>query len=1051
MSRFFIDRPIFAWVIAIFVMLFGVISITQLPITQYPKVAPPSINISAIYPGATAQTLDETVISVIEREMNGADGLMYMEAASEATGMASLKLVFDPARNEDLAQIDVQNRLKRAEPKLPAEVKQLGVRVYKAQSNFLMVVSFTSANPDFGYEDVSDYVSRNILPEIQRTDGVGNAALYASERALRIWLDPAKMQGLNISASDVINAVRSQNAQIIAGSLGSLPATDGQETNAMVLIPGQLTSPEAFGEIILRSDLSGSSVRLKDIARIEMGMENYNFSARQNGQPAVAIGVQLNADGNALATAKLVQEKMQDLQQYFPAGMEWQIPYNTATFIDLSIKKLIHTLLEALLLVILVMFLFLQNIRYTFIPAVVVPVTLLGAFAVMLSIGMTINILALFAMVLVIGIVVDDAIIVVENVERIISEEGLTPHDATVKAMGQISGAIIGITVILTSVFVPLAFFSGATGNIYRQFSLVMIATIAFSAFFALTLTPALCATFLKKKNNTENIANEKKEKRGFFGYFNRGFAKVSSLYSKVVRRLIRLIPVMLLLYALVVAGIAYLLMRLPTGFLPVEDSGTVLVNVILPSDASQERSKEVMRQVEEYMLSQPEVDNISSIFGFSFSGAGQNAALAFVTLKDWSLRKKAGQDAVSFAGKATMHLQSIRDASIFVLSPPAIPALGVSNGFAFRLQDRGNMGYEALIQARNQLLGMAMQSPILTQVYPDGMEDAQQLHIHIDREAAAAQGVSMAAINQTLSTILGSTYVNDFPNKGKMQRVTIQGDTSVRVSTSDIMNLTVPNMRGQPVPLSTIASSEWAIGPTQVIRYNGYPAIKIAGQAKPGYSSGEAMKEMEQLMKKLPPGFGFEWTGKSLDEIKAGSNSLILYSISILAVFLCLAALYESWSIPFAVILVVPLGVIGVVSGIYLRGMPNDIYFQIALITVIGLSAKNAILIVEFAKDLQQRGRSALKAALEAAHLRFRPIIMTSLAFIAGVIPLFRATGASSASQREIGTGVMSGMLTGTLLAIFFVPTLYLIVRSIFPAKETPQTEPVESQEKKA
>lgn len=1046
MSRFFIYRPIFAWVVAIFIVLFGLVAISRLPVSQYPTVAPPTIRILATYPGATAQTLDETVLSVIEREMNGADGLMYMESSSESTGMGTLTLTFTPERDEDLAQVDVQNRLSRAEPKLPAEVKQLGVKVYKAMSNFLLVLSFISEDPALTSEDVADYVARNVLPEVQRTEGVGNAQFFAAERSLRIWLDPSKMQGLNISIADVVNAIRAQNAQIVGGSVGSLPSPDGQRTTAMVVVPGQLTEVEEFENIILRANPSGSTVRMKDVARVQLGIETYNYRATTDGKPTVAIAVQLNSAGNALATSEAIQNKMHDLERYFPSGMTWSIPFNTATFVSLSIHQVVKTLFEALALVILIMFLFLQNFRYTFVPTIVVPISLLGAFAIMSILGMSINILAMFAMVLVIGIVVDDAIIVVENVERIMETEHLPPRQATLKAMTQIGGAIIGITVILITVFIPLAMFTGATGNIYRQFSLVMVASIGFSAFFALTLTPALCASLLKPI--TPEI-KEKKETRKdplsvFFRWFNRNFQRLVRVYNGSVRRVLRLTPLMILLYIGIIGGIAFLFREVPSSFLPVEDQGNVLVNIQLPQDASRERTHAVAQQVQDYMLAQPEVENITIVYGFSFLGQGQNTALAFATLKDWSLRTGAGQDAISFANRATRDLRQIRDAFIFVMSPPAIPELGVSSGFVFRLQDRAGHGHAALVNARNQLLGLAAQSPILANVRPDGMEDSLQLKLNIDRDVANAQGITMAAINQTLSTTLGSSYINDFPNRGRMQRVTVQGDFNARSTIGDLLAITVPNNQGEPVPLATFASTEWIEGPTQVTRYNGYISMKINGEAAPGFSSGDAMKEMERLMNKLPSGFGYEWTGQSLDEIKAGNNSVKLYAFSVLAVFLCLAALYESWSIPFAVMLVVPLGVLGVISGVFLRGMPNDIYFQIALITVIGLSAKNAILIVEFAKDLQAAGMSPLKAALEAAHLRFRPILMTSLAFILGVVPLFFASGASSASQREIGTGVLGGMLTGTFLAIFFVPTFYLVVRKIFPAKEHPEKQEV-------
>lgn len=1035
MSKFFIYRPIFAWVIAIFVMIAGVVAITQLPVSQFPSVAPPTIRVTAAYPGATAQTLNDSVFSLIEREMNGAEGLMYMESKTQSNGTGSLSLVFEANTDSDMAQVEVQNRLARVEPKLPAEVKQLGLRVDKAMSNFLLVTSFTSDNPSLSKYDVGDYVARNVLPEIQRIEGVGNAQFFGAERAMRVWLDPAKMRALNLSTIEVNNAIRAQNIQIPGGSLGDTPNIAGQTTTSAIIIPGQMTSAEEFGQIILRANADGSMVRLRDVARIELGAEGYAFDARSNGKPSVAIGVQLSATANAMATAEAIRDKMHELEQFLPQGVQWSIPFDTSKFVSISIEKVIHTLLEAIVLVFLVMFLFLQNIRYTIIPTIVVPVALLGTFAALYFLGMSINMLAMFGMVLVIGIVVDDAIVVVENVERIMHEEHLPPREATVKAMKQISGAVVGITVILVSVFIPLAMFGGSVGNIYRQFATVMAVSIAFSGFFALTLSPALCGSILKKN---EHDAQKKGLLSGFFNRFNHRFNQTTNAYESRVGKLLKRTWRLVVVYVVIILGVGFLFMRLPTAFLPLEDQGVVLANIQLPPSATQERTLNVVKQVEQQLLAQPEVDAITSILGFSFAGQGQNTALAFITLKDWSERTDPASSAVTFAGRMTGMLSQIQEAFIFVLSPPAIPELGNSDGFTMRLQDRSNKGHDALLAARNQLLGMAAQSPVLMNVRPDGLEDAPQLEITIDREAAAAQGVNMSAVAQTLSAYVGSSYVNDFPNQGRLQRVVVQSEASQRMDTKDIVNLTVPNAMGQAVPLSSFTQTRWVTGPVQVIRYNGYPAYSINGQAKPGYSSGDAMKEMENLVAKLPAGFGYEWTGQSLDEKKAGSQSTILYAFSILAVFLCLAALYESWSIPFAVILVVPLGVLGVLLGVFLRGMPNDIYFQIGLVTVIGLSAKNAILIVEFAKDLQAEGMGLLQAASHAARLRFRPIIMTSLAFILGVVPLFFASGASSGSQREIGTGVLFGMSIGTILAIFMVPSFYVFIRSQFSDKKS-------------
>jgi multidrug efflux pump len=1032
MAKFFIDRPIFAWVIALFIMVMGAVSITQLPIAQYPPVAPPSIIVSAAYPGASAKTLEDSVLSVIEREMNGAPGLIYMESVAQADGSGNITLSFEPGSNADLAQVDVQNRLARATPRLPSVVTQQGVRVDKSRSNFLLFAILSSDDPAWDPVALGDYAARNVVPEIQRLHGVGQAQLFGTERAMRIWIDPAKLLGVNLSAADVTNSIRAQNAQVSAGEIGSLPNVAGQGISATVVVNGQLSSIEEFGNVVLRANADGSAVRLKDVARIELGAQAYATSARLNGKPSTGIGVQLSPSGNALATAKAVRNKMDELEHFFPKGMKWEIPYDSSRFVDISIREVALTLLEAVGLVFLVMFLFLQNIRYTVIPTIVVPVALLGTFATLLVMGFSINVLTMFGMVLVIGIVVDDAIVVVENVERIMSEEGLPPLQATRKAMGQISGAIVGVTVVLISVFVPLAFFSGAVGNIYRQFAAVMGVSIAFSAFLALSLTPALCATLLKPVEAGHHHA-----KTGFFGWFNRGFSRTAKGYEGGVARLLPRAARYLVIYLAIVAAAALVYLRLPTSFLPNEDQGTLLVNVQLPPGATQERTRAVMQQVEGFMLKQPEVKDMVGVLGFSFSGQGQNAALAFVTLKDWSLRKAPGSSAQDVAGRAFGALMGIRDAFIFPLSPPPIPELGASSGFNFRLQDRAGLGREALLAARNQLLGMAAQSKILMQVRPDGLEDAPQLQIDIDRNKSSALGVSFDAINNVLSTALGSAYVNDFPNAGRLQRVVVQADAPARMQPEDLLRLTVPGGTNQAVPLSSFASTRWITGAMQTVRFNGYPSMRISGSAAPGFSTGAALTEMERLAAQLPQGMGFEWTGTSREEKLAGKQAMVLYGFAILSVFLCLAALYESWSIPLSVVLVVPLGVLGVLLATLLRGYSNDVYFQVGLITIIGLSAKNAILIIEFAKDLQAQGKGVIESALAAAHLRFRPIVMTSMAFTLGVLPLALATGAGSASQRAIGTGVIGGILTGTTLAVVFVPIFFVVVRTLFKSSK--------------
>jgi multidrug efflux pump len=1032
MARFFIDRPIFAWVIALFVLVLGGVAVTQLPVAQYPPVAPPSIVVSAAYPGASAQTLEDSVLSVIEREMNGAPGLIYMESVAQADGSGSITLSFEPGTNADLAQVEVQNRLGRATPRLPSAVTQQGVRVDKARANFLLFAILSSTNPAYDPIALGDFAARSVLPELQRVPGVGQAQLFGTERAMRVWVDPAKLQGFGLSMPEVTAAIRAQNAQVSAGGIGELPNITGQGIAATVVVRGQLSTVEQFGQVILRANADGSTVRLKDVARIELGAQSYATSARLNGNPSTGIGVQLSPTGNALATAAAVKARLDELQRFFPEGVSVSIPYDSSRFVKISIQQVVVTLLEAVVLVFLVMYLFLQNWRATVIPTIVVPVALLGTFGVLLALGFSINVLTMFGMVLVIGIVVDDAIVVVENVERIMSEEGLPPRQATRKAMGQISGAIIGVTVVLIAVFVPLAFFAGSVGNIYRQFSAVMVASIALSAFMALSLTPALCATLLQPVQAGHNL-----EKRGFFGAFNRFFRRTSEGYEGWVGAMLRKSGRWLVVYVAIVGALAVMYTRLPTSFLPAEDQGNLLVNVQLPPGATQERTRAVMQQVEAFMLQQPEVESMVGVLGFSFSGQGQNAALAFVTLKDWDQRPDPQNSAQALAGRAFGALMGIRDAFVFPLSPPPIPELGTASGFSLRLQDRGGVGRETLLAARNQLLGMASQSKVVTQVRPDGLEDAPQLQVDVDRDKAAALGVGFDAINATLSAALGSAYVNDFPNAGRLQRVVVQADAPARMQAEDLLRLTVTNARGQPVPLSAFASTRWVTGAMQAVRYNGYPAMRIGGSAAPGFSTGDAMAEMERLVAQLPQGIGYEWTGISREEKLAGAQALVLYGFAILAVFLCLAALYESWSIPFAVILVVPLGVLGVVLATLGRGLSNDVYFQVGLVTIIGLAAKNAILIIEFAKDLQAQGRGVVESALMAARLRFRPIVMTSMAFILGVVPLFIASGAGSASQRAIGTGVIGGMLTAVVLAVFFVPLFFVVVRKVFKGSE--------------
>ena len=1030
MPKFFIDRPIFAWVIAMFIVVLGVAAISKLPIAQYPNVAPPSIVITATYPGASAKTLDESVISVVELELNGAPGLAYMESVSQANGTGQITVTFEPGTNVDLAQVEVQNRLARATPRLPSAVTQQGVKVEKSRSNFLMFVMLSSKNPAYDPIALGDYASRNLLPELQRVNGIGQAQLFGTERAMRIWLDPAKLVSYNLSAAEVNAAIKAQNALVPAGALGDRPNLSEQTMSATVVVSGQLASVSEFGNIALRTKTDGSVVRLRDVARIELGAQTYGTYARLNGQNAVGIGLQLSPTANALQTAQAVKDRLVELQKFFPEGITTNIPYDTSTFVALSIEQVVHTLVEAMLLVFAVMFLFLQNWRYTLIPALVVPVALMGTFGVMLAAGYTINVLTMFGMVLAIGILVDDAIVVVENVERLMATEGLSPRAATAKAMTQISGAVIGITVVLVSVFLPMAFFAGSVGNIYRQFSLSMAVSIIFSAFLALSFTPALCATLLKPVDPGHH------EKGGFFGWFNRRFDATTQGYGRMTGAFVRRGGRMFIIYAVLLGAVGYLYGRLPSGFLPNEDQGNLIVNIQLPPGATSNRTEQVVSQVEQYFLKQPEVESIVGVVGFSFSGTGQNAALGFVTLKPWSERKGKAHEAASIAGRAFGALMAVKDAFIFPLNPPAIRELGNATGFALRLQDRAGLGHDALLAARNQMLGMASKNPVVTGLRPDGLEDAPQLQVDIDRDKAAALGVSVDAISTTIGTALGSSYINDFPNQGRLQRVVVQADAKSRAQPQDILALSVTNSAGQSVPVSSFATTRWITGQMQAVRYNGYPAMRIAGDAAPGFSTGQAMAEMEKMAAQLPPGIGVEWTGLSREEKLSGSQATVLLTFSLLAVFLCLAALYESWAIPFSVMLVVPLGILGSLVGVTLRDMNNDIFFKVGLITIMGLSAKNAILIVEFAKELNEQGKGLIESTLEACRLRFRPIIMTSLAFILGVVPLYIASGASSGAQRAIGTGVLSGMVAATVLAVLFVPVFFVVVRTLVPYK---------------
>lgn len=1048
MAQFFIRRPILAWVFALFISIAGIIAIPFLPVSQYPKVAPPQLSISTSYPGASPQEIYQGVTRQIEDELNGVEGLMYFESTSDNSGSVSINATFRAGTDIDQASVDVQNAIRRVEARLPATVRSQGINVEEASSGFLMFIALTSTDGTRDEVALGDYITRNIIGELRRIDGVGRAQLFAAQRALRVWIDPDKMVGLNLTTDDINAAITAQNAQVAAGQIGAAPNPVTQDLTATVLMQGQLQTPQQFGEIILRANPDGSTVRLKDVARVEQGAESYNFTSRLNGQPSAAIAIQLSSTGNAVAVSNAVNEKMKELSRFFPSGIEYSVPYDTSPFVSASIEKVIHTLVEAVALVFVVMFIFLQNFRYTVIPTLVVPVALLGTCAVMYATGFSINVLTMFAMVLAIGILVDDAIVVVENVERIMAEEGLSPKAAAQKAMSQITGAILGITLVLSCVFIPMAFFPGSTGIIYRQFSLTMVVSILFSAFLALSLTPALCATFLKP------IKQGHHHKRGIGGWFNRNFERITSGYSKTVTGMARRAGRMMIVYLALVIGLGYLFINLPTAFVPDEDQGFMIVDIQGPPEASANRTIESIKQVEKIFRSESAVENIVAIQGFSFSGNGANAALAFVTLKDWADRGP-GNTVQEIANRVNGQLFALKDATTFALSPPPIEGFGATGGFSFRLQDRGGKGQVALSEAAGQLMQMAGKSPVLTGMRVEGMPDAAQVLMVIDREKANTFGISFADINNAITANLGSSYINDYPNTGRMQRVIVQADDRARLQIDDVMKINVRNASGGMVPLSSFAIAQWQKGAPQIVGYNGYPTVRISGAPAPGQSSGAAIAEMERLASQLPEGFGFEWSGQSAEEITSGSQAPILFSLSILFVFLLLAGLYESWSIPLAVMLVVPLGVIGSVAAVMLRDMPNDIYFKVGLIAIIGLSAKNAILIVEFAKDYYAEGKSLLDSAIEAARVRFRPIIMTSLAFTLGVVPLAIATGPSAASQNAIGTGVLGGMISATVLAIFFVPAFFVFVLKLMrtrrpvteeqtpAAPETPPTAP--------
>ena len=1044
MSRFFIDRPIFAWVIAMLIMLMGILAIVKLPIEQYPRIAPPTISIAAVYPGASAQTIEDSVTQVIEQKMKGLDGLMYMSSSSSSSGAAQITLTFENGTNADTAQVQVQNKLQSAMSALPELVQRMGVNVNKSTSGFLMVLAMTSEDGSMDRADIADYLNSNVVDQISRVEGVGNVNVFGSAYAMRIWLDPAKLRTYGLVPADITAAVQAQNAQVSAGQLGQTPTDDARQAiNATVTVQSYLQTPEQFRNILLKSNTDGAQIRLGDVATVEIGSESYSDIARYNGKNAAGIGISLASGANALNTRAAVEAKLNDLQANFPKGLKASVAYDTTPFVRLSIEEVVRTLAEAIALVFLVMYLFLQSWRATIIPTLAVPVVLLGTFGILYTFGYSINVLTLFAMVLSIGLLVDDAIVVVENVERLLEENpDMTPVEATRESMREISKVVIGIALILSAVFLPMAFFGGSTGVIYRQFSVTLISSMALSAIVALIFTPALCATMLKR---TKAHDKHNEHQTGFFGAFNRMFMRLSKGYENFVGRSIKMRWLYLIPYAIIIAGLAFLFSRIPSSFIPEEDQGMLMTLVQLPAGATQKETQAVIDKVNNYYKTQEKanVDSVFTVNGFSFAGQGQNMGLAFIRLNNWEERTGKANTAQAIAKRAMGYFMTqINEAQVYAIAPPAIQGLGTATGFDLQLQDSGNLGHEGLLQARNMLLGMAAQNKQVVGVRPNGQEDSPQYKVNVNYDAAAAMGVAPSVINSVLGTAWGSSYINDFMDRGRIKKVYMQGQADSRTTPEDINKWYVRNNANQMIPFSAFATGEWQYGSPTLNRYNSLSSMNLQGNAAPGLSTGQAMAAMEQMIAKLPPGISYEWTGLSLEEKKSGAQAPMLYAISIFVVFLCLAALYESWSIPFAVLLVVPLGVLGAALFTGLRGLSNDIYLQVGLLTVVGLSAKNAILIIEFAKERQDMGHNLFDAVTVASRQRLRPIIMTSLAFGIGVVPLFLATGAGSGSQNAIGTSVLGGVVSATILGVFFIPMFYVWVRSVFKNKTPPNND---------